>query len=287
MAYNYEYPYTDAQRGNQDWIIHEIKTLREEYDLFVVMNEVTYAEPIEWSIDTQYAKNTIVQYDNGETTYLSKQPVPAGIQITNTDYWLRLADYAPAFNKMRAAIVAIDIEDVSIAPFDIPQGTHLFYRGLLYTANTYIYTGDTLRPNINLTQTNVEEWIDSLDTRLDDVENDVNTLTGQVSTATTDITTLFGQVGALQTKSNVLVKTGTFYAANWDGLGVYTITDSDITVTSIIVLCTPAGINATQLSELQDANIQPYAQSAGEIKVVAFGTLPTNDLPYQMLIYLN
>ena len=105
MAYNYEKPYTDLGRFNIDWVIRDAVDLRKEFNDFVVMNVVKYADPIEWSIDTQYEKNTIVQANNGETTYLSKQPVPAGINITNTDYWLRLADYA--FNFQRDFVQSI------------------------------------------------------------------------------------------------------------------------------------------------------------------------------------
>ena len=286
MAYNFEYPYRDTEQMNLDWIIKSQKEVVEAFDHFVVMNEVKYAEPIEWSIDTQYEKNTIVQSNNGETTYLSKQPVPAGINITNTDYWLRLADYAPTFTKMRTQIVPIDIENVSIAPFDIAQNTLLWYKGELFYANTLIYTGDTLRPNVNLTHITILEVIQSYETRLGNVEDAVTSLQGDMSTAQDDITTLFGSVSALQTKSNVIVKNITLYASDWVST-LYTITDSDITSTAIIVLATPTGISASQLSELQAANIQPYAQAAGSIQVGAFGTVPTNDVPVTMLIYKN
>lgn len=286
MAYNHEYPYVDLENANLDFILLTVKEYSEKVDNFIVMEQVKYAEPIEWSIDTQYQKNTIVQYNNGETTYLSKQPVPAGILITDTDYWLRLADYAPAFTKMRLQIVPFDIEDVSIAPVDIPADTILWYRGALYKANTYIYEGDTLRPNVNLTPTNVLEWIQDLATTVGTFSQDIQDLQGDMTTAQTDITTLYGQVGALQTKSTVLVKNVTLYAADWAG-SIYTITDSDITATAIVVLATPAGISPTQLSDLQGANIIPYGQSAGQIQIAASGTAPTVDVPVQMLIYRN
>lgn len=32
MAYNYEYPYVDSSKANADWIINEIKSLREEFE---------------------------------------------------------------------------------------------------------------------------------------------------------------------------------------------------------------------------------------------------------------
>ena len=286
MAYNYEYPYVDSNRFNIDWVISNMKQLQKDFDLFVVMNEVKYAEPLEWSIDTQYEKNTIVQTRNGEKTFLSKQPVPAGINITNTDYWLMLADYAPTFDRLRLSIVPIDIEDSSIAPFDIPRDTILWYRGTLYKALINIYEGDDLRPNVTLEPTTIQHLIELLEHRIEVVENDIGDLSQDMYNAKADITTLFGSVGALQTKTTVLEKQVTLYANSWVGT-LYTITDSDITTNCIIVLATPAGISASHLSELQAANIQPYAQNNGSIQVGAFGTVPTNDVPVTMLIYRN
>lgn len=286
MAYDREFPYWDPEKFDLSSMLATVKQLEEDFKLFVVMNEVKYAEPLEWSIDTQYEKNTIVQTRNGEKTYLSKQPVPAGINITNTDYWLMLADYAPTFDRLRASIVPIDIEDSSIAPFDIPRDTILWYRGSLYKARVTIYEGDDLRPGVTLEPTTIQHLIDLLSQRLETAENDISDLALDMTNAKADITTLFGQVGALQTKTTVLEKQITLYANSWVGT-LYTITDSDITTNCIIVLATPTGISASQLSELQAANIQPYAQNNGSIQVGAFGDVPENDVPVTMLIYRN
>lgn len=286
MAYDREFPYWDPEKFDLSSMLATVKQLEEDFKLFVVMNEVKYAEPLEWSIDTQYEKNTIVQTRNGEKTYLSKQPVPAGINITNTDYWLMLADYAPTFDRLRTSIVPIDIEDSSIAPFDIPRDTILWYRGSLYKALVNIYEGDDLRPAHTLEPTTIQHLIDLVSQRLATAENDISDLALDMTNAKADITTLFGSVGALQTKTTVLEKQVTLYANSWVGT-LYTITDSDITTNCIIVLATPTGISASQLSELQAANIQPYAQNNGSIQVGAFGDVPTNDVPVTMLIYRN
>ena len=286
MAYNYEYPYTDAQRGNSDWIIKEIKTLREEYETFVVMNEVQYAEPLQWSIDRQYTKNTIVQDNDGEATYLSKQPVPAGIQITNEDYWMKLADYAPDFTKLRTQIFPDDFGSVSVAPQDVQVDDIFWLHGYLCQATQVVYTGYPLVEGVNYIHITVSQLLSALDTLVNSFSGAISDLQNDMTTAQSDITTLYGQVGALQTKSTVLVKNVTLYAADWSG-AIYTITDSDITATAIVVLATPAGLSPTQLSELQDANIVPYGQSAGSIQIAAAGNVPTVDIAVQMLIYLN
>ena len=103
MAYNYEYPYTDAQRGNADWAIKEIKKLRIEFTEFASLNEIKYADPFLWSIINNYEKNTLVQ-DNQGATYLSKKPVPAGIPLTDTDYWIKVADWGVTADILRESI---------------------------------------------------------------------------------------------------------------------------------------------------------------------------------------
>lgn len=50
-----------------------------------------FASPIEWSSDYNYEPLMIVLHDGD--TYTSAQFVPAGISITNDDYWVKTADY--------------------------------------------------------------------------------------------------------------------------------------------------------------------------------------------------
>ena len=51
----------------------------------------TFSDPIQWDSTVSYEPLTVVM--NEGTSYVSKQSVPAGIQITNESYWLRWADY--------------------------------------------------------------------------------------------------------------------------------------------------------------------------------------------------
>lgn len=50
-----------------------------------------FADPIQWDSTSSYEPLTVVM--NQGTSYVSKQSVPAGIDITNETYWLRWADY--------------------------------------------------------------------------------------------------------------------------------------------------------------------------------------------------
>ena len=82
-----QFPYSDTHELNLDWIIKTVKNLAAEMNDFTVVNKIAYADPINWDITTQYPAFNIVYDDVSEQLMISKQPVPKGISINNTDYW--------------------------------------------------------------------------------------------------------------------------------------------------------------------------------------------------------
>ena len=56
----------------------------------------------EWSQDEAYEAITAVQHE--AFTYISKQPVPAGVAITNTDFWLLWADPNAQMEQLRETV---------------------------------------------------------------------------------------------------------------------------------------------------------------------------------------
>lgn len=84
MAFFNEFPHTRTYDSDLGWIIATLKKLIERIDNY---NEVHFADPVSWDITRQYENAVIVRDADSGILYISKQPVPAGIQITNTDYW--------------------------------------------------------------------------------------------------------------------------------------------------------------------------------------------------------
>lgn len=82
MSY-FEFPHTRDYEGDLGFIIKKIIELAEEMKDFEALNTVTYKGL--WSINETYAKWSIVI--NDDIMYIAIQPVPAGILITDTDYW--------------------------------------------------------------------------------------------------------------------------------------------------------------------------------------------------------
>ena len=61
-----------------------------------------FADPIKWSAENSYEAIESVQH-NG-FTYLSKQPVPVGVEITNTEFWLEWADPNAQMEQLRQEV---------------------------------------------------------------------------------------------------------------------------------------------------------------------------------------
>lgn len=74
---------------------------------------VKFADPIEWNATRTYEAIESVQY-NG-FTYISKQPVPVGVQLDNTDFWLLWADPNAQMEQLRELVAGYvdDVEDLS------------------------------------------------------------------------------------------------------------------------------------------------------------------------------
>ena len=84
MGFVNQFPYSDFHEMNLDWIIAAVKNLQNQMGDFEAVNTVEFKG--QWDITQQYAKWSIVT--DGNNTYYAKQIIPAGVSITNTDYWV-------------------------------------------------------------------------------------------------------------------------------------------------------------------------------------------------------
>ena len=90
------FPYTNFHELNLDWILHELRKMSNKLDQYVVNNQITFADPIAWTITNQYPAHVIVKNAGTDTWYISRKPVPAGISLNNTEYWEELGAFTPA-----------------------------------------------------------------------------------------------------------------------------------------------------------------------------------------------
>lgn len=127
-------PYTNFHDMNLDWIIEALNEFNRKLANFVSLNTITYADPIKWEITSQYAQNTLVLDPQDGTAYLSVQPVPQGVQITNTDYWTPVFTLQNFIDPLKNAITAApQQENGQAATEQLPENSVFFVGDVLCT----------------------------------------------------------------------------------------------------------------------------------------------------------
>lgn len=200
-------PYTDFHSLNLDWIIATIKQMDEKLDDYRSYSTIKYADPIEWNITTQYETNTVVINSDG-TAYLSVQPVPSGIAITNTDYWTPIGNFSELWNDLKASICSIDLGSSTTATQAITEGSLFFMQNDLYKALNDISSGSLIVDGGNAEKKTLEDVIAEnkadTDSQISALETDVNStiqtfksdINSQMSTFTQGIETEFSELSA-------------------------------------------------------------------------------------------
>ena len=102
--FNHEYPYLDEHELNLDWLIAKMKELIKDFDEFKVVNNITFSGT--WNITKQYPAWTIVSDNN--IGYVSLQPVPVGIPLTNGAYWVEVIDYTAQIAGLENRVIALE-----------------------------------------------------------------------------------------------------------------------------------------------------------------------------------
>lgn len=100
MGFFDSFPYSNQHTLNLDWLIKKQRELEEYIKQYTAVNHVAYAGV--WDITKQYPQWAVVS--NGDKSYMSNKPVPAGIPIDNKEYWLHLADLDPRIGGIIAEL---------------------------------------------------------------------------------------------------------------------------------------------------------------------------------------
>ena len=102
------YPYSNFHEMNDDWIIKTLREFDAKLDEFVVMNSLTYADPILYDTGTIYPANTVVIHN--DTAYVSLKTVPAGIVPSAenaAEYWLCIFPFGAMIEELVNANVDV------------------------------------------------------------------------------------------------------------------------------------------------------------------------------------
>ena len=156
------FPFTNMHALNLDWLVQIVQQLQTELSQFVALNTIKYANPFQWNIASQYAQNTLVIDPQNGTAYLSVQPVPQGVQITNTDYWTPVFTLQNVTDALKRAITMSQETIGAGASADIPAKTVFWAGDLLVYAPDDIPTGTIIIPGTNCQPVTVVDLINEV-----------------------------------------------------------------------------------------------------------------------------
>lgn len=154
------YPYQNFSDYNLDWLMQLVKKVNEKLSEYLENSVITFADPITWDITAQYTALTCV-IDSDGTAYLSKQPVPAGVDISNTNYWLPIFNYDDNINTLRSQI-AYNARNSATITQDLKTGDLVFWDGLIYQVLTDMTAGSALIIGSNIKKYTVDEKINDV-----------------------------------------------------------------------------------------------------------------------------
>ena len=108
-----------------------------------------FADPLQWNKTTSYELYTVVQ--NNGYTYVSKKPVPANVEITNTDFWYLVADPNAQMEEIRQYVTRIVTElEETVETYDerINTAASLAKNNVVVIADSY---GNSVNYSTNVT----------------------------------------------------------------------------------------------------------------------------------------
>ena len=172
-----KYPYTDFHELNLDYILEQMKLLRKAFEDFVGINAITFADPILWSITREYGKNEVV-LDNSGNAYLSLQIIPAGIPLTNDDYWMEIFNFTGFISAIDSNITFNIETNTDIATADYAVDDWILIDNILYRVTAAINEGDTFEVDTNIIRFTLEQfiksWVTSCTQLINQYKNDID-----------------------------------------------------------------------------------------------------------------
>ena len=170
------------------WLIEKLLSFETDLATAIDLKTIKYADPIQWDITTQYPPNTVVINPKNGTAYMSKVPVPAGINLDNTNYWVVVFNYQDIYYKIMDG-VAFNDRNEDYATKELLVNDLVWYAGELYRVIKAIPEGAKYVPGTNLTKTTIEDLLESYygRDRTAQVNNDTVNVSGDYTLNAGDI----------------------------------------------------------------------------------------------------
>ena len=217
------FPYTNFHDLNLDWIIKTLISFDAKLDSAIAA-KIKVANPIQWDITSQYEQYTIVM--DGGNAYLSLEPVPYGIAISNEEYWQKIFDLSLIFESLKNAISFNDDEDSSTTSENRAINDLVWRNNILYRIKQAMTLGDEYTSS-NSEQTSTEIWVklllsalkDYIDDEIEDVNESIDAVDDKLDTDGKDIFIVSAVLRNLGTGWEMLT-TGQHTPVNIDSVSV-------------------------------------------------------------------
>lgn len=164
-----QFPYSDFHEMNLDWIIKAIKSMKTELETFEMNHEIVIRGI--WDITSQYTAWSVVLDQQTGKTLISIKPVPAGVDINNTDYWILISafnidtDFSDtSYNAIANKTVTLKFE---VIDSDI-QAINADIRDINLNINSLAANIETETQERNEADSNLETSINNLGSELND-----------------------------------------------------------------------------------------------------------------------
>lgn len=179
MSY-FEFPHTRTYDSDLGWLIKAVEELKEKLNNYIDLNSIKFADPINWNITSQYEANTVV-LDSMGNGFISRKPVPAGVALNDTEYWVQVAAFGTMVEQLRHQIARADEESSTTATAERNVEDLVWLNGVLFRCVRVIHVGDTYVDGENVEDVTIEgllreafNRISSVNAALDNKINIVN-----------------------------------------------------------------------------------------------------------------
>ena len=194
---------------NLGWLIKELMSFKQDLATAIDLKTIKYADPIQWDITTQYPANTVVVDPKSGTAYMSKVPVPAGVELKNANYWVVVFNYQDIYNKIMDG-VAFNDRNQDYATKDLLVNDLVWYAGELYRVTRAIPIGSKYIPGTNLIKTTIESLLARYygRDRTTQISNDTVNVSGDYTLIAGDISETASNITLHSTKDMLLDSDG-------------------------------------------------------------------------------
>lgn len=188
----FEFPNARTYDSDLGWLIWAMKKLIGDMTEFTEINSIKFGDPINWNIATQYEPTTIV-VDGEGNGYISRKAVPAGIALTDSDYWTRIFNFSDITDAIRESI-AVNAGNSATTPVALSANDLVWWNGNIYKVLYDIPAGTAFIDGTNVVAYTVNRRINDLSSEMGDFSEEIGNINTALGALDTRIDGVVGSV---------------------------------------------------------------------------------------------